>query len=175
MNPLRLLQRLCGVAIFAAFMFSWVWALTFYNRVSLYLHRAEYQPDTFTVTEAVYSPGDEGGDSYWLEGTVRGRKERLVPSLGAASTPESAADLAALYPRGARLEVLYNPNATTALIQNESLRVMEASPDFWEREQRLRNRLGLFVVVPVPATLTLYLLVWYANRRQRRSVATPTP
>lgn len=174
MNLGRVLQRLCGVAIFAAFMFSWVWALPFYNRVSLYLHRAEYQPASFTVTEAVYSPGDEGGDSYWLEGTVRGRPERLVPTLGAASTPQSAADLAALYPQGTRLEVLYNPNATTSLIQGESLRVLHATPDLWEREDRLRRRLAPYVLVPVPATLTLYLLVWYANRRRRRLLAPPT-
>jgi len=82
--------------------------------------------------------------------------------------------LSVRFPPGTNLPVLHNTNATTSLIQGESLRVLHATPDLWEREDRLRRRLAPYVLVPVPATLTLYLLVWYANRRQRRLLAPPT-
>lgn len=171
----RVLQGLCGVAVFGAFMVSWLWTLTFWNRVTIHRHREEYRPATFTVTKPVYYPDhDEGGDSYWLEGTVNGQAERLVPWFSDLPRPRSLADLSVLFPPGTNLPVLHNPNATTSLIQGESLRVLHATPDLWEREDRLRRRLAPYVLVPVPATLTLYLLVWYANRRQRRLLAPPT-
>ena len=72
------------------------------------------------------------------------------------------------YPKGTKIEVIYNPNATDMLVQGESLRVLVASSNFWQEEARLRRRLGLRVLVPVPLALAIYLTVRYANRRHAR-------
>jgi len=149
--------------------FSWLWTLSFVNRVNIYRNREAYKPETFIVSGAEHHRGDEGGDSWWLTGTVMSREERLTPRLRGAAVPRSAEDLIARYPRGTRIEVLYNPDATETIIQDESLRVLEATPDFWQQEARLRHRLGLRVLVPVPLTLAIYLSVRYVNRRHARS------
>lgn len=169
----KAIQSLCGFAVLAAIFFSWLWTLSFVNRVNIYRNREAYKPETFTVSGAEYHRGDEGGDSWWLTGTVRSREERFIPRLRGAPLPRSAGDLIARYPRGTRIEVLYNPDATEMIVQDESLRVLTASPDFWQEEARLRHRLGLRVLVPVPLTLAVYLAVRYVNRRHARSHTQP--
>lgn len=167
----KIIQFVCGFAVFAAIFFSWIWTLTFVNRVNLYLNRDSYHPDTFVVTGAEYHRGEEGGDVWWLNGTVGQHEERLVPRRHGATMPHDENDLLTLYPKGTKVDVLYNPGATETLIQGESLRVLAASPDFWEKEARLRNRLGLLVLLPAPITLAVYLLVRFWNRRHARSPA----
>lgn len=169
----KIIQSLCGLAVLAAIFFSWLWTLSFVNRVNIYCNREAYKPETFLVSGAEYHRGDEGGDSWWLTGTVTSREERFVPRLRGAPRPHNAEDLIARYPKGARIEVLYNPDATETLVQGESLRVLAATPDFWQEEARLRYRLGLRVLVPVPLTLAVYLAVRYVNRRRARSHSQP--
>jgi hypothetical protein len=112
----KAVQFLCGFAVFAAIFFSWLWTLSFVNRVNIYRDRDKYKPETFLVTGAEFERGD----------------------------------------------------ATEMLVQGESLRVVAATPDFWQYEARLRHRLGLLVLVPVPVTLGIYLVVRYLNRRHAR-------
>jgi hypothetical protein len=168
MSTLRkVTQRLLGIATCLAFGFSWLWALTFYNRLYIYTHKENYKPETFVVSKAVYSHDDDGADSYWLTGTVRWREERLVPHLPGAAIPRTADDLKRKFPKGTKIPVLYNPEATETLHQGESLRVLEYTPDLWEREARIRNRLAIFVLVPGPVMLTVYILIRRSNRRQQ--------
>jgi lipopolysaccharide export LptBFGC system permease protein LptF len=169
----KIIQFLCGFAVLAAIFFSWLWTLSFVNRVNIYRNREAYKPATFLVSGAEYYRGDEGGDSWWLTGTVTSHDERLVPRLRGAPLPRSAGDLTARYPKGTKIEVLYNPDATETLVQGESLRVLSATPDFWQEEARLRYRLALRVLVPVPLTLAVYLAVRYVNRRHARLHSQP--
>jgi hypothetical protein len=162
------IQLLCGLAVVAALFYSWLWTLTFVNRVMIYRNREHYRPATFIVTGATYNVGEEGGDSWWLSGTVDGREERLMPVFERGKRPRSAGDLLARNPKGSTVEILYNPDATETLMQGETLRAIEMRPDFWEREAVLRHRLGVRVLVPVPVTLAIYLTVRFKNRRARR-------
>ena len=174
MNAVRkIIQSLCGFAVLAAIFFSWLWTLSFVNRVNIYRNREAYKPETFLVSGAEYHRGDEGGDSWWLTGKVASREERFVPRLRDAPSPRSAKDLTARYAKGTKIEVLYNPEATETLVQGESLRVLAATTDFWEEEARLRYRLGLRVLVPVPLALAVYLVVRYVNRRHARLHSQP--
>ncbi|HOW66357.1 MAG TPA: hypothetical protein P5186_24870 [Candidatus Paceibacterota bacterium] len=138
------------------------------NRINIYRNREAYKPETFLVSGAEYSHGDEGGDSWWLTGTVAAREERFVPRLRGGSLPRSANDLLERYPKDTRIEVLYNPNVTETLVQGEFLRVLSAIPDYWQEEARLRYRLGVRVLVPVPLTLVVYLAVRFVNRRHAK-------
>ncbi len=169
----KAIQTLCGVAIFAALMFSWLWTLTFINRITILRHKDHYKPAIFVVTGAEYHRADEGGDSWWLKGDVNGREERLVPRLKLA--PHNAEGFFSQIPRGTRIEVIYDPDATGTLVQGESLRVIEASSDFWQREERLRNRLAAVVLLPGPLALGLYLTVRYLNGRAARVAASGFP
>ena len=169
----KIIQSLCGFAVLAAIFFSWLWTLSFVNRVNIYRNREAYKPETFLVSGAEYHRGDEGGDSWWLTGTVASHEERFVPRLRGAPLPGSTGELIARYPKGTKIQVLYNPDATETLIQGESLRVLAATPDFWQEEARLRHRLGLRVLVPVPLTLAVYLAVRYFNRRHARLHSQP--
>lgn len=168
----KIIQSLCGFAVLAAIFFSWLWTLSFVNRVNIYRNREAYKPETFLVSGAEYSR-DEGGDSWWLTGTVTSREERFVPRLRCAPLPRSAKDLIIRYPKGTKIEVLYNPDATETLVQGESLRVLSATPDFWQEEAKLRYRLGLRVLVPVPLMLAVYLAVRHVNRRHARFHSQP--
>jgi hypothetical protein len=97
----------------------------------------------------------------------------LVPRLRGAPFPRTADDLLSRYPKGTKIEVFYNPDATDMLVQGESLRVLAATPDFWQEEARLRHRLGLRVLVPVPLALAIYLVVRYVNRRHAKLHSQP--
>jgi 4-amino-4-deoxy-L-arabinose transferase-like glycosyltransferase len=163
----RVIQFICGFAVIAAIFYSWLWTLTFVNRVNIYRDREHYQPAVFIVEEATYSHGDEGGDSWWLTGTVNGREERLVPRFERGARPANAVDLLARNPKGSKVDIYYNSNATEMIVQGETLRAIEMTPDFWQKEKALRNRLGARVLVPVPVTLALYLVVRFMNRRVR--------
>lgn len=143
------------------------------NRVNIYRNREAYKPENFIVSGAEYHRDDESGDSWWLSGTVASREERFTPRLRGAPLPRSAENVVARYPKGTRIEVLYNPDAAETIVQGESLRVLAATPDFWQEEARLRHRLGLRVLVPVPLTLAVYLAVRYVNRRHARSHLQP--
>lgn len=169
----RVIQRLAGFAVVAALFYSWLFTLSFVNRVTLYLNRESYRPETFLVTGAEYHAGDEGGDSWWLNGMVAGQEERLVPRRRSMTHPHSAAELLVRFPKGTRLDVLYNPKATSMLVQDESLRVVLASPDFWPEEERLRIKLGVRVLLPVPLALAVYVTVRWINRRHARQQTLP--
>ena len=129
------------------------------------------------VTGARYeSSTGEGAssDSYWLEGTVGGVGERLIPDRHGAPRPRSADELAALYPKGTKISVLYNPDATMWAVQDESLRVIKARPDFWEREASRRLLFGVLTLCPVPLALLVYFVVRFVNyRRFAKQAAMP--
>lgn len=169
---LRALQWFCGFALCAAVLFSWVLLGSFVSHLLLFRDHEKYRPEIFVVTGAQYHHGEARGlragsstDSWWLQGTIAGQEECLVPSLGDGPRPRSEDDLLARFPVGQQIPVLYNPEATKILVQDTSLRVQEARPDFWRKEARLRLWLGLQVLVPVPVTLGLYLAVRRGNRR----------
>jgi 4-amino-4-deoxy-L-arabinose transferase-like glycosyltransferase len=164
----KIIQSLCGFAVLAAIFYSWLWTLSFVNRINIYHNREAYKSETFLFSGAEYSRGDEGGDAWWLTGTVAARDERFVPRLRGGSIPRSAKDLIERYPKDTKIAVLYNPDATETLVQGESLRVLSATPDFWQEEARLRYRLGVRVLLPVPLALAVYLVVRYVNRRHAR-------
>jgi hypothetical protein len=169
----KVIQFICGAAVILAFGFSWLFTLTFLNRVTIYHDREKYRPGTYVVTGAEYVHETEGGDTWWLTGTVTAREERFIPRLAGASSPRSAEDLLARYPKGTKIDVLYNPDATDTIMQGETLRVFAATPDFWQNEAKLRHRFGLRVLVPVPVTLAIYLTVRYVNRRHAKLLSPP--
>ncbi len=170
------IQFLCGVAVFAAFGFSWLWTLPFVNRVTIHQGREKYRPGTYLVTGAEYHRGDEGDDSWWLTGTIASHEERFIPRVSKGQRPRNQEEVLARFPKGTKIDVFYNPDATEMIVQDETLRVIEATPNFWQEEARRQRSLGQRVLVPVPLALALYLTVRYANRRharlQRQSVAT---
>jgi hypothetical protein len=162
-----IVQSLSGFAVFAAIAFSWLFALTFWNRRTLWRDRDQYKRESLVVTESVYDSGafEDHFEFYWLEDIVGGVTERLVPDLDRAPSPRSADELALRYPKGTKISVLYNPAATAALIQGESLRVIDAPPDFWKREASRRLFFGPLTLGPIPLALGIYLAVRFTNRR----------
>ena len=160
----RILQPCSGFAVFCAVFFSWLFTLSFVNRVVIYWTQDEYKPATFVVTAAVYSSGNDEADSYWLEGVVLGQQERFVPDLAGVAFDRRSEELRRRYPQGTSIPVLYNPQATRMIVQSESLRLLDGTPGVWEREKKLRRRLGMFVLLPVPTTLAVYLATRYVNR-----------
>jgi hypothetical protein len=162
-------QSCCGCAVFLAFGFSWLFAFTFWNRLTFWKEREHYKQEIFVVTGARYVPSTGEGasvDSYWLEGTVGGVRERLIPDRHGAPPPRSADELASRYPKGTKINVLYNPDVTIWAVQDESLRVTEARPDFWEREASRRLVFGVLTLCPVPLTLIVYFVVRFVNHRR---------
>jgi hypothetical protein len=168
-DPLRLLQTLCGIGLVGALMFSWLWAFPFYNRITISRNREQYQSRNFLVRDAVYSTDSESGTSSWLVGTVEGKEERLVPARRGAAAPKSKRELMFKYPVGTNIPVLYNAQATEMLVQGESLRAIESTPDFWEKEDARRHRLAWYVLLPVPLALSLFLGVKLARRRREQA------
>lgn len=134
---LRLLQFFCGFALVCAVVIAWLFSLSFINRILIYRDRQNYKPDLLIVREAVYAPGVEPGDidSYWLVGSVAGRDERLVPRLEGLPRPRNADELAQHFPPGTQLPVLFNPDGTDMLVQNESLRVVGSRASGNERRR----------------------------------------
>jgi hypothetical protein len=121
------------------------------------------------VRDAVYTSDTENGDSYWLEGTVDGADERLVPDRRGAAVPKSKRELLFKYARGTSIPVLYDPQASRTLVQRESVRVIEETVDFWEKEAARRRRLAWIVLLPLPLALSLLLGVTLARRRRERA------
>jgi hypothetical protein len=149
-----------GIAIFPAILFSFLFSLTLSNRIRICHNRDQYHPAVFAVDGAVYHPaGHDGFDSYWLTGTVEGKAERFIPRFPQKFRPRSADALLDLHPRGSEIDVLYNPKETESIIQNETLRVVQRTPDFWQEQKRLRNKLLWFVLLPAPLTLAIHLFI----------------
>ncbi len=155
-----------GVAIFVAVIFSWLWVFTLFNRFYLQFNRAQYQVESFLVTDAVYPSSRRGFRSLWLAGTVTGRSERVCPVLPPGVEPGNAEEILTIYPRASSISVLYNPAAPEILIQGETLRVLHFTPDFWSKENRLCVKLLCFVLLPVPITVGIYR---YVSRRTASS------
>jgi hypothetical protein len=163
-----IVQTLAGFAVAVAVFYSWLFTLSFGNRIAIQRQRNEYKPAVFVVTGATYDGGGDFGPDWWLTGLVGGRTERLVPDMRQRTRPQSADDLLQHFPTGSQIDVLYNPTATETLWQGESLRVLEAQPDFWQREARSLVGLGLRVLLPVPVTAVIYTMVRYTNHRRRQ-------
>ena len=143
----KTIQVVCGLSVVVAFVFSSLSALSFVNRLTIWRDLDQYKPESFIVTGAEYHADagvpDEGGDvTYWLDGIVAGTPERLIPNRNGSPQPRNADDLERQYPKGTKINVLYNPTAERTIVQDETLRVKEAIPDFWDREARLRLKLG---------------------------------
>ncbi len=166
--PRPTVESFCGCAIFLAIGFSWLFAFTFWNRLTLWRDRGHYKQEIFVVGGSHFEPasGDGDTDTYWLQGAIGRVPERLIPELHGAPSPRSADELAQRYPKGTKINVLYNPAATTTIVQNESLRVKEAAPDFWEREASRRLFFGVLTLCPVPLALSAYIAVRLMNRRR---------
>jgi hypothetical protein len=163
----QIIQTVCGFLVFVAIAFSWCFALSFWNRLTLLRDHDQYKPETFVVTGAVFDPGgfENTSSTYWLNGIVAGSLERFIPNPHGLPAPRDADELERRYPKGTKINVLYNSAAERTIVQDETLRVKEATPDFWDREASRRLTLGILVFFPVPLTLCVYLLVRYINRR----------
>jgi hypothetical protein len=174
----KTIQSVCGIAVFGAVAFSWLFSLSFWNRLTLWHDRDQYKPATFVVTGAVFERGgQESLDEfdYWLDGTVAGAPERLIPERERVPAPRNPGELELRYPKGSKISVFYNPAATTTIVQNETLRVIEATPGFWDREAARRRSLGLLVLGPAPLALSVYLSIRYINRRHQANVRRQNP
>jgi hypothetical protein len=157
---MKIARILSGFAVFPAILFSFLFTLTLSNRIRICHNRDQYHPATFAVDSAVYHPaGHDGFDSYWLTGTVDGQAERFIPRFPRKFRPRSADSLLDLHPRGSQIDVLYNPGETRSIIQDETLRVKQWTPDFWREQERLRNKLLYFVLLPAPLTVGTYLFI----------------
>jgi hypothetical protein len=167
-NAWDVAQTVTGFFVLAAIFFSWIFTLSFINRCRIRWDKQNYRPETFVVTGATYNADGEFGPDYHLDGDVAGSAERMVPRLKEAQEPRRTADLAKMFPVGTKVAVYYNPTATTTIVQNESLRVLPSEPDFWKKEDQRMRSLAWRVVLPIPVTLTIYLLVRIVNFRRAR-------
>jgi hypothetical protein len=159
---LKVARVVSGFLVFAAIFFSFLFTFSLYNCFRIFKNRDCYYPATFEVVDAVFYPPSQDGDgfgSYWLTGAVENRPERFIPNFPAKFFPKNAEDLLAVYGRGTKVPVLYNPQETTTVIQGETLRVLPFASDFWSNEERRRNKLMGFVFLPVPLTLVVYLII----------------
>jgi hypothetical protein len=128
--------------------------LSAYNRLRIHNQRDHYVVASFVVTVIRTTPDMDNAEGVsTLEGTVNGQTEHMIPG-----GDRDRHILAASYPPGTILPVLYNPAETTAVIQDETLRVLPYDAGFWQREDSLRRSLTLMVFVPFPAAFLLYLL-----------------
>jgi hypothetical protein len=168
-GPLMLLRAarfISGVALIVAAFYSSLFSFTYSNRLRIQHNRDQYRPEVFEVRDAVYHPrSGEDSESYWFKGLVAGNEERFIPDFAEGFDVESREDLLSLYPVGTKINVLYNPDETETIIQDETLRVLHDFPGFWEKEDRLRGRLARIVLVPVPVTLCFYLMLRFLHRR----------
>ena len=157
---MKIARVISGFLVFAAIMFSWLFTFSLYDRFCIFHNRNQYHPATFDVVDAVYLPsqGDDS-ESYWLRGTVENHPERFIPTFSDRFSPKNAGDLLAVYPPGSHIPVLYNSQETTIIIQGETLRVLHFTSDFWREEERYRHKLMIFVFLPVPLALLVFLTI----------------
>jgi hypothetical protein len=165
-----IVQTLAGFMVFVAVFYSWLFTLSFVNRIVIYLHRDDYKPAVYVVTGANYVNDSEFGPAWWVTGDVGGREERFVPHMSKGTRPGSTEDLLQRFPRGTKIDVIYKPDASDMLSQGESLRVLEARPNLWQEEAKSTWRLGRRVLLPVQITFIIYTLVRVANQRRRRMI-----
>jgi hypothetical protein len=167
----KIARTIAGFCLFAAFIGTGAMSMSCINRLRIYYQREQYKPAVFFVDDAEFHPSQSAeGPTYWLNGTIEGRTERFIPEFPPNFSPTSAKDLLAIYPRAKRIDVLYNPAETETIIQGETLRVLQAKPNFWAEEEQLRNRLLLWVCIPVPATLMIYLVLRFLDGRRDRQI-----
>ncbi|WP_254510695.1 hypothetical protein [Anatilimnocola floriformis] len=164
-------QTLTGFLLLLAIGYSWLFTLTFINRCNIRWNKQNYGLETFVVTAVDYDANGEFGPDYHLDGEVAGSSERHVPRLRRDQAVRGKGDLARLFPAGTKLAVYYNPTMPRSIIQNESLRVLTAEPDFWQKEINLTVWLGWRVFLPVPVMATIYLLVRRENFRRSQLIA----
>ena len=163
---LRAVRFISGVGLIAAVFYSLLFSFTYSNRLRIQHHRDQYRLEVFEVRDAAYHPrSGEDPESYWFKGLVAGNQERFIPDFAEGFDVESREDLLFLYPVGSRISVLYNPDETETIIQDETLRVLHYFPGFWEKEERLRNQLFRVVAIPVPLALCLYLALRSLHQR----------
>ena len=161
----KVVEYLCGFAVFGAFCITCILAITFVNRLNVYFNREKYTPAEFVVTGA-RDLFEEGVTVLLLTGNVGDSKEDFAPPRSGTSKPLFVEQLLAQYPIGTKIRVLYNPEATRTVVQYETLRVLAATSDVWQREERSRYRLVLWILAVLPGTLFVrWLLIWLCRRR----------
>jgi hypothetical protein len=164
---MKVARMITGFVAFAAFFISWLFVFTLSNRLRISRNQDQYLPATFAVNGAAYYPAQgKGFDSYWLTGSVAGATERFIPKFLPKFNPESADELLTIYPRGSQIDVLYNAHETETIIQGETLRVLHYTPNFWREQERLRNKLLCFVLLPTPLALGIYITFRHLHMRQ---------
>jgi hypothetical protein len=159
-----------GCLIFLAVITSWISVFPLWNRLGIYFKRDRLRAETFHVTGAKNRSGREQLRRWWLTGTINGKDETVRPIYPRAVS--SAEELLTLYPRGTTLPVLFDPEALDVLIQNESLRVVHFTPDFWSKEARLRYTFLCLVILPVPIAIGIHRAAGVYQQRviRRRTV-----
>ena len=118
-NGVRAQLPLIGLAVGA--MLSLASSVVVYNAWRVALHAASYRPEVFVVSHVTYRRGRRSHTTG--VGTVNGRPENIGFS-GFELKVASQAQLDALYPAGARIEILYDPLAADVMTQGEYLRVL---------------------------------------------------
>jgi hypothetical protein len=162
----KLAHKLSGFLVVVALFLLCPVVVPFIAHVLIYLGRDNYKAQTFVVTGAHYTDRGKNRGNFWLIGTVCGRQEVLPLPWHQARVIHSEDDVLACYPKGSPIAVLYNPTATTQILQGISLRVQQARPTFWQDEAAERWSLGLMTLVPLPLSLAIYLPIRFANRRR---------
>jgi len=160
-NPLSTARKISAACIFLAALWTAAFILTVFNRALIAWTADDYRPAKFQVTGACYSLGNTHnfGSSWWLIGTVEGPQERLIPNLGAGNTVTCVEDLTSRFPVNSTMNVIYNPAATTDIIQHETLRVRQDTGDPWGDERRKCIWLFWRAGLPLPLTIVLYVFV----------------
>ena len=165
------LEILSRFLICVALLLSLIWGQTFWLHQSLYHNRNKYTEEVFEVTGAEYSyDASDGTVDYSLSGTIAGREEQFEPRISRRQQPRNKSELLAIYPKGTKIPVLYNPEETGLVSLNgENLRVLLRGPNFWNEEASLRRRMAVRTFVPVPLAFIVFFFVRYATRRKQNS------
>jgi hypothetical protein len=166
----------CGLLSTFAVLWSFLWFVPLMGVAHTALNRRGYRPATFVVDRVVYragSPTSEGIDldTFWAEGTVEGKKEKLSLQGFMKETPTSQVQLEALVKPGQSFSVLYNPDATEVMVQTQYLRVIRNDPDFEHAQPRRLATLALLTYGPLLFFLLLAIPFWWSVEWRHRRLA----
>jgi hypothetical protein len=165
----------CGLLSTLAVIFSFLLAVPTFGVVHTALNRRGYHPATFVVERVVYRPGtDRDGidlDTFWAEGKVEGRDEKLSLQDFVTQTPASQEQLEGLVTPGQAFSVLYNPSESPVMVQGRYLRVLKYEANL---DRSLPRRAALFVLAcygPVLLMLVFFVPFWLIAEPSHRRLA----
>ncbi len=173
-NLRQSLDLLSKVLILFAVILTLIHGMTFWTRLTIRQHRANYRQGKFVVTDASVTRY-EGNVDYDLTGTVAGREEHLFPQFPRGSEPRNKADLLRAYPLGTEISVIYNPDAPSTVFNGESSRLIQAGKSYFDEEPRRFRDAALKTFVPLPLAIIFFLIARYANKQHSNIKVTSEP